>query len=230
MVSYNDVAKLTYYSEHNKNEELIDLFCDVCGSHKVIDILQFIRSESFVEESSSIKLLFNEKDLLIFKENFLLNIPDPAPTTHTIDDITFYLDFPKIVDFSCKPMHCIQSISYGDDHHNMDSNEDFNIIPITLYRKLEPQIQEYIEELQNIKIYSVGEMQSRFMLNYELIIKIIYLAFVSSFRNIIDERLFLMKEYNFSYESFDRISYFEAKQYLKRGIALTNERNNPKTP
>ena len=99
-----------------------------------------------------------------------------------------------------------------------------------MYRKLEPQIQKYIQELQNIKIYSVGEMESRFMLNYELIIKIIYLAFVNSFRNIIDERLFLMKEYNFTYEAFDKLSYFEAKQYLKRGIALTNERNNPKTP
>ena len=230
MVSYNDVAKLTYYSEHNKNKELIDLFCSICGSYKIIDILEFIRYERFVEESSSIKLLFKEKDLLIFKENFLLNIPEPSPTTHTIDDITFYLDFPKIVDYNCKPMHCIQSISYGGDHHNMDSTEDFNIIPITLYRKLEPQIQEYIEELQNIQIYSVGEMESRFMLNYELIIKIIYLAFVNSFRNIIDERLFLMKEYNFTYEAFDKLSYFEVKQYLKRGIALTNERNNPKTP
>jgi len=230
MVSYNDVATLTYYSEHNKNKELIDLFCGICGSPKIIDILRFIRSERFVEENSSIKLLFNEKDLLIFKENFLLNIPDPDPTTHTIEGITFHLDFPKIIDYTCKPMHCIQSVSYDSDHHTMVTNEDFNIIPITLYRKLEPQIQKYIEELQTIKIYSVGELESRFMLNYELIIKIIYLAFVNSFKNIIDERLFLMKEYNFTYEAFDKISYFEAKQYLKRGIALTNERNNPKTP
>ena len=74
MVSYNDVTKLTYYSEHNKDKELIDLFCSICGSNNIIDILQFIKSERFVEENSSIKLLFDDKELLIFKENFLLPI------------------------------------------------------------------------------------------------------------------------------------------------------------
>jgi len=230
MVSYNDVTKLTYYSEHNKDKELIDLFCNICGSNKIIDILQFIKSERFVEENSSIKLLFNDKELLIFKENFLLDIPDSYPTTHTIDDVIFYLDFPKIVNYKCQPMHCIQRVSYGADHHDMDSADDFSIIPITLYKKLEPYIDEYIKELNNIKIYSVRDIESRFMLNYELIIKIIYLAFVNSFKNIVDERLFLMKEYNFTYDAFDKMSYFEAKQYLKRAITLTNERNNPKTP
>ena len=68
MVSYNDVTKLTYYSEHNKDKELIDLFCSICGSNNIIDILQFIKSERFVEENSSIKLLFDDKELLIFKE------------------------------------------------------------------------------------------------------------------------------------------------------------------
>lgn len=230
MVSYNDVTKLTYYSEHNKDKELIDLFCSICGSHKIIDILQFIRHERFVEETSSIKLIFNDKDLLIFKENFLLHIPESSPTTHTIDDITFYLDFPKIVDYKCQPMHCIQSVSYDSEHYNMNSNEDFSIIPITIYKKLEPQIDEYIKELEDIKIYSVRDIESGFMLNFELIVKIIYLAFVNSFKNIVDERLFLMKEYNFTYDAFDKMSYFETKHYLKRGIALTNERNNTKTP
>jgi len=38
-----------------------------------------------------------------------------------------------------------------------------------------------------------------------------------------------MKEYNFSYNDFDKMSFLETKHYLKEGINIVNERNNPKT-
>ena len=71
MVSYNDVTKLTYYSEHNKDKELIDLFCSICGSNNIIDILQFIKSERFVEENSSIKLQSHYRGLIILFKSYL---------------------------------------------------------------------------------------------------------------------------------------------------------------
>ena len=78
-------------------------------------------------------------------------------------------------------------------------------------------------------VYSVGNVNSRFMLNKELIINIIYLAFVSSHKNLVQEQLFLMKEFNFTYDSFDKLSFLEISHYLKAGIKNINERNNSET-
>ena len=38
-----------------------------------------------------------------------------------------------------------------------------------------------------------------------------------------------MKEYNFTYETFDKLSFLEVRQYLLKAVKLTNERNNPET-
>ena len=38
-----------------------------------------------------------------------------------------------------------------------------------------------------------------------------------------------MKEYNFTYEAFDHLSFLEVKQHLTKAIKLVNERNNPET-
>lgn len=229
MVSYNHVADLTYLSENNRKKEFLDLFLSICKSNNILDILAFIKEERFVEENSNIKILYDSKELIIFKENFILNLPESEPRTYNIGDFEFLLDYPSIVDYTCKPMHCIKSIKYQNDIHYIKTNEDFNLIPKTLYDQLQPHIDPYIQELNKILIYEVGSITSGFILDMELIIKIIYLAFVTSFKNIIDERLFLMKEYNFTYEAFDKISFLQAKQYLTKAIKIINERNNSET-
>jgi len=229
MVSYNHVAKLTYYSENDRKKEFLDLFLSLCGSNNLIDILQFIKEERFVEQNSNIKILYEEKEVIIFKEDFLIGLPASNPTSHTIDGFTFVLDYPNIIDYKCKPMHCIKSISYQNETHNLTSHTDFNTIPISLYHKIYPEIEKYIRDTHNIITYKVGDIESRFFLHIDLIIKIIDLAFVTSFKNIVDERLFLMKEYNFTYEALDKMSYLETRHYIKQGIKIINERNNPKT-
>jgi|TARA_B100000519_G_scaffold198261_1_gene207361 hypothetical protein len=229
MVSYNQVSKLTYYSENNRKKEFLDLFISLCGSKNLLDVLSFVKYERFVEENSSIKLSYKEKEIVVFEENFLLNIPESSPTTHKIQDFDITVDFPNIIDYTCKPMHCIKSINFNDEIFEFKTNADFNLIPKTIYTELKPIINEYEEQLNNIFIYKVGDIQSRFFLDIELIIKIIYLAFVGSYKNIIEERLFLMKEYNFTYEAFDHLSFLEVKQHLTKAIKLVNERNNPET-
>ena len=227
MVSYNQIAKLTYYSENKRNKDFLDLFLSLCKTNNLLDILHFIKAERFVEENSNIKLVYHEKEIVIFEENFLLDIPESSPSIHKIEDFEVTLDYPNIIDYTCKPMHCIKSISYNNEVYNLNSNADYNQIPKTLYDKLKPAIKEYEDNLSNTLIYKVGDIKSRFFLDIELIIKIIYLAFVTSYKNIIEERLFLMKEYNFTYEAFDKLSFLEVRQHLTTAIKLTNERNNP---
>ena len=85
------------------------------------------------------------------------------------------------------------------------------------------------KQFNKIIVYKVGGIESRFFLHDDLIINIIYLAFVSSYKAIIQEQLFLMKEYNFTYESFSKISFHELNHYLKAGVKSINERNNSET-
>jgi len=229
MVSFNNVAKLTYFSENKKNKEFLELFLSLSKSNNLIEVLNFIKDERFAENNSSIKLNYQNKEVLIFKENFLIDVPESNPTTHTVDDFIFTIDYPHIVEHTCKPLHCIREIQSLNESFKFETIDDYNNIPITTYKKIEPKINKYIEDLHNILIYQVGDVESRFILDIELIIKIIYLAWVVSFKHLVEERLFLMKEYNFTYEAFDSMSYFEARHYLKRGISIINERNNSKT-
>ena len=129
-------------------------------------------------------------------------------------------------------MHCIKSISFDGDNYILKTTEDYNIIPSSLYKKTLPHLQHYIDKLQDIQVYKIGNIESRFILHSESIIRLIYLTFVSNFKNIVEEKLFLMKEFNFTHEAFDNISFLEIKHYLKAGINRIkeiNERNNPET-
>ena len=229
MVSYNDITKLTFYYENKQYNKILDHIYELCGSNNILNILQFIKQERFVEKTSNIKLNYNDKEIIIFKENFLLNIPESASNTITHEEFTFTLGYPNIIDYNCSPMYCIKKITYNEEEHILKTQEDYNLIPIKLYNNLKAEINKYIESLNKILVYKVGPIESRFFLNNDLIINIIYLAFVSSYKAIIQEQLFLMKEYNFTYESFSKISFHELNHYLKAGVQSINERNNSET-
>jgi hypothetical protein len=232
MVSYNDIAKFTYYYENKRNKELLNLFFTKCNSKNIIDVFNFLKDERFSENNTSIKLTYDEKDLIIFKDDFLINIPTSEPTTHIIDDFTISFNYPDIVNYTCRPMHCIKSVSFDGDNHILKTAEDYNIIPSSLYKKTIPYVQHYIDKLQDIQIYKIGDIESRFILHSESIIRLIYITFVSDFKSIVEEKLFLMKEFNFTHEAFDNMSFLEIKHYLKAGINRIkeiNERNNPET-
>ena len=229
MVSYNNISKFTYYYENKLYNKILDLVFELSNSTNIIDILHFIKQERFIEENSSIKLNYNDKELIIFKEDFLNNIPQNTSNTITHDNFTFTIGYPNIINYKCSSMYCIKKIEYNGEEHILKTQEDYNLIPVTLYKNLKNEINKYINLLGDIYIYKIGSIDSRFLFNYDLIINIIYIAFVSSYKSIVSEQLFLMKEYNFTYETFDKLSFQELTHYLKAGIKIINERNNSET-
>ena len=229
MVSYNDVTKLTFLYENKLHDKILEYIINLCGSNNILDILHFIKQEKFVEETSSIKINYDQKEVVIFKENFLTDLPTKKSETFTIDDFEYVISYPDIIENTCSPMHCIKKIVYCGEEHVFKSTNDYNVIPITIYTELKPTINKYIEELQEVYVYSVGKIQSRFFLNIDLIINIIYLAFVTSYKHLVQEQLFLMKEFNFTYETFSKLTPHEIKHYVKTGVKLLNERNNSET-
>ena len=175
MVSYNNISKFTYYYENKLYDKILDLVFELSNSTNIIDILQFIKQERFVEENSSIKLNYNDKELIIFKEDFLNNIPQNCSNTITYDNFTFTIGYPNIINYKCSSMYCIKKIEYNGEEHILKTQEDYNLIPVTLYKNLKNEIDKYINLLNDIYIYKIGSIESRFLLNYDLIINIIYI-------------------------------------------------------
>jgi len=229
MVSYNDITKLTFFYENKLHNKIIEYVISLCGSNNILDILHFIKQERFVEETSSIKINYDSKEVIIFKENFLTDLPTKKSESHILNDFEYIIGYPDILDYTCSPMHCIKKIIYCGEEHVFNSTNDYNVIPITTYTELKPIINNYIDELKNVYVYSVGKVQSRFFLNTDLIINIIYLAFVTSYKHLVQEQLFLMKEFNFTYEAFSKLTPHEINHYVKTGVKLINERNNSET-
>jgi len=229
MVSYNDVTKLTFLYENKLHNKILEYIINLCGSNNILDILHFIRTERYVEETSNIKINYDQNEVVIFKENFLTNLPTKKSESYFIDDFEYVISYPDIIDNTCSSMHCIKKIIYGEEEHVFNSINDYNVIPITTYTELKPTINKYIDELQNVYVYSVGKVQSRFFLNIDLIINVIYLSFVTSYKHLVQEQLFLMKEFNFTYETFSKLTPHEIKHYVKTGVKILNERNNSET-
>jgi hypothetical protein len=229
MVSYNDITKLTFFYENKLHNKLIEYVISLCGSNNILDILHFIKDERYVEETSNIKINYDSKELVIFKENFLTDLPTKKSESHILNDFEYIIGYPDILEYTCSPMHCIKKIIYCGEEHMFNSTKDYNVIPVTMYTELKPIINKYIEDLQKVYVYSVGKIQSRFFFNIDLIINIIYLAFVTSYKHLVQEQLFLMKEFNFTHESFSKITPHEIKHYVKEGVKLINERNNSET-
>ena len=76
MVSYNDITKLTFLYENKLHNKLLDYIFNLCGSTNILDILHFIKQERFVEDSANIKINYDNKEVIIFKENFLTDLPE----------------------------------------------------------------------------------------------------------------------------------------------------------
>ena len=229
MVSYNDITKLTFFYENKLHNKIIEYVISLCGSNNILDILHFIKQERFVEETSSIKINYDNKEVVIFKENFLTDLPTKKFESYTLDNFEYVIGYPDILEYTCSPMHCIKKIIHCGDEHVFNSTKDYSVIPVTMYSELKPIINNYVEELKKVYVYSVGKIKSRFFLNIDLIINIIYLAFVTSYKHLVQEQLFLMKEFNFTYETFSRLTPHEINHYVKTGVKLINERNNSET-
>ena len=229
MVSYNDITKLTFLYENKLHNKLLDYIFSLCGSTNILDILHFIKQERFVENESNIKINYNNKEVIIFKENFLTDLPEREIQSYTYNDFEYFIDYPDIINYTCSSAYCIKKIKYCGEEHVFNTVEDYNIIPVKMYSDLKPHVDEYLEALNNVKIYNVGNVQRGFFLNIDLIINVIYLAFVTSYKHLVQEQLFLMKEFNFTYESFSKLSPHEIAHYVKAGIKNINEHNNSET-
>jgi hypothetical protein len=213
MISYNDVLEVSKLYKHKQYDKVFSYITERLPSKNIIDFLKKCKAEKFIETNDCIKLDISKKELIIYKDDFLKNLPLDKEDIYHIDNYKITIGYPNID--SILPASCIKKLQYKDILLNINPT-NYNDIPLSLVKKCMPYIQTYLDKLNDMYVYYVNDKyNSRFLYNKYIIINIIYLCFVQQHDSLIQQQLLLMKQYNFTYQDFNHISMNSVNAYVK---------------
>ena len=225
MISYNDVLEISKFYKYKQYDKVLSLTTKKIPSNNVIDFFQKCISERFVEESDCIKLQIDKKELLVYKKDFLKDLPPYEETIYPIDGYHITIGYPN-VDLIL-PASCIKKIQHENTILDINTS-DYNNIPLSLVKKCMPHIKKFIKQLNTTYIYHVTtKYNSRFTYSKDIIIHIIYLCFVQNYTTLLEQQLLLMKQFNFTYQDFNFITPSMIADYLKLIQKSLNKHEQP---
>ena len=225
MISYNDVIHISKLYQDKHYDKLLLFVNKKIPSNNIIDFFKQCLDERFIEDSDCIKLQIDKKELIIYKDNFLKELPVAEQNTYNIDGYHITIGYPSTS--LILPASCIKQIQHEDTILDINTT-DYNNIPLSLVKKCTPYIKKYIKKLNNTYIYHVNKKyNSRFFYSKDIIIHIIYLCFVQNYNNLLEQQLLLMKQFNFTYQDFNYISYNNSRDYLKIINKSLNKNEQP---
>jgi len=213
MISYNDVLEVSKLYKHKQYDKVFSYITKKLPSKNIIDFLKKCKAEKFIETNDCIKLDISKKELIIYKDDFLKNVPLDKEDIYHIDNYKITIGYPSTG--STLPASCIKKIQYQNVFLDVNpSNYDY--IPLSLVKKCTPYIQTYLNKLNEMYVYYVSEKyNSGFLYHKDIIINIIYLCFVQDYDSLIQQQLLLMKQYNFTYQDFNNITINSINAYVK---------------
>jgi hypothetical protein len=221
MISYNDVIEISRLYTQNQIDNLFSFINNKLPSNNIIEFLQKCKNSKYIDKTDSIKLDINKKEIIIFKDNFLKNLPTYEEKKHKIDDYILTIGYPDTT--SLLKASCIKKIQYKDTVLSFNTTD----IPLFLIKKYSKEIQYYLDKLNNTYTYYVNkEFNSGFSYNKPLIIHIIYLCFVQDYESLLQQQLHLMREYNFTYQDFNQLSIKSVNLYIKLINKQTSKENS----
>jgi hypothetical protein len=213
MISYNDVLEISKLYQNKQYDKLLQFINKKLPSVDIIEFLNKCIDEKFIEDSDCIKLQFDKKELIVYKDDFLKDLPFTDRTIYPIDKYHITIGYPTTS--LILPASCIKKIQHGDVVLDINTS-DYNNIPLSLVKKCTPYIEKYINKLNDTYIYYVNKKHnSRFTYSKEVIIHIVYLCFIQNYNNLLEQQLLLMKQFNFTYQDFNHTSYNSICDYLK---------------
>ena len=213
MISYNDVIHLSKLHQDKQYDQILQFIDKKLPSENIIDFFKQCLNERFTEKNDCIKLQINKKELIIFKKDFLKDLPTADQNTYNIDGYHITIGYPNMS--LILPVSCIKKIQHEDLTLDINTS-NYNNIPLSIVKKCAPYIKKYINKLNKTYVYHVNKKHnSRFFYSKELIIHIIYLCFVQNYTNLLEQQLILMKQYNFTYQDFNYVAYNSIRDYLK---------------
>lgn len=230
MFTYNDSILISSLFEGKKYTECLDYVYKELNCTCLIDFLIKVKQSKFTSVDASIKLSDKNKEILIFEENFLTNLPDKINYNKQIYDYTVTFTAPKIIDGYLNSVYCIDSIVYEGEELKLRTLEDYNLIPFKIINNCKKDFTEIYERIQESFLYYINdEYKSRFLCNIDSILTVLSYTLIDSYENSLKEQLFLMEKFNFSYTDFDNMSLDRGKKFINLGIKILNERNSQQT-
>tara|TARA_Y100000034_G_C6761959_1_gene339442 strand:+ start:16 stop:687 length:672 start_codon:yes stop_codon:yes gene_type:complete len=221
MISYNDIIEISRLYTQNQIDNLFSFINNKLPSNNIIEFLQKCKNNKYIDKTDSIKLDINKKEIIIFKDNFLKNLPTYQEKKYKIDDYILTIGYPDTT--SLLKASCIKKIQYKDTVLNFNTAD----IPLFLIKKYSKEIQYYLNKLNNTYTYYVNkEFNSGFSYNKTLIIHIVYLCFVQDYEYLLQQQLHLMREYNFTYQDFNQLSIKSVNLYIKLINKQTSKENS----
>ena len=213
MISYNDVLKVSKLYKDKQFDEVFSYITERIPSKNIIDFFKKCKAEKFVKTNDCIKLDVSKKELIIYEDNFLKNLPCDTEGIYHIDNYKIIIGYPNIN--SMLAASCIKQIQYKDIILNVNP-DNYSHIPLSLIKKCTSYIETYLDKLNDTYVYHVNdEFCSRFSYNMTIIINIIYLCFVHDYESLIQQQLLLMQQYHFTYQDFNNLSINSINDYTR---------------
>ena len=228
MISFNDTLHLTKLYQDNKKQEILNFVSKKISFDNVIEFLDELKKLKFNLSTSHIKLNDNKREIILYNENFITNIPKIKSSEINLNDIIVTISYPSIIT-ECNDLYFIKKIHFNDSKTEFifNAKTDYNFLSYDIINKCQETIQQYKSNINNIYSYYINkEVSSRFKYDIESIIYVIYLSLINNVDSLLNEQMFLMEKFNFNYTDFDKLDYNSVKQYVERGIKTINERNN----
>ena len=225
MISYNDVLEISKLYKYEQYNKVVSYVTKKIPSNNIIEFFQKCISERFIEETDCIKLQIDKKELIIYKKDFLKGLPSYEETIYPIDGFHITIGYPN-ADLIL-PASCIKKIQHEDTILEINTS-NYNNIPLSLVKKCTPHINKIIKKLNTTYIYHINtKHNSRFSYSTSIINYVIYLCFVQNYTSLLEQQLLLMKQFNFTYQDFNFISYNTVTDYLKIIEKSLNKNEQP---
>jgi len=230
LLSFNDIEEIASYIE-TKDE--INLLKFISNKGDIIDFLHTIRNSIYYQKptvSFKIKSENFSADMVFDKSQFLYNIPNKEFLSLNYNKLIFNFSYPTV--HSINPLDniltCIKSINNKQFNINQmqELKEIVGILPVKDYNYIIDYIKKnIISKLNTISIFDTKrDIKTKFTFNNEDVINILFFVCKYSLSYLQQLKVILMKESNFTYTDFDRITVEQSINYYKVLKEMTNDR------
>jgi hypothetical protein len=219
LLTFNDVEEITKILVNNDFEGLYKF----CGQYNnIIELLTSFKNTT-LDNKESISINVDTTDfkgsVIVDRKDVLNELPEDNVVDIEINGLTIGLGYPSILfsDFTLNKLTCIKYI----DSIPLESKDVIKIaenMSISLFKDIEKEIENHIiSKLNSLYIfYTKNELyRKKFEFNLDGIIGLFLSICKYEVEYLMKLKLILIKEGNFSYQDFDKMTVEQADIYYK---------------
>lgn len=217
IITFNEVEYITKCIENNDIDSLY-LFYNKFDS--IIDFIKSVKKSLFdSKDTISVPIPNGKGEMVIERDNMFVGLKSDFVNNVTFNNVNFELSYPKIqsTNFETNIFTSIKKINdiqiNPKDIKNLIKN-----LPTSIYSKLYNYIfTDIIKPLYEVyTFYHVNKKyRKRFVFDHKNITDLTFLLCRYDTEYLCQLRLVLMKEGNYNYSDFDRVTVEDAKKHYK---------------